>query len=319
MPPDLRRGLGQRSIGPGATADNLLRELVSIEPPPLNRVSVLINSNAKYKMQPRLEVISSGLANRADQPPLLFVHGAWHGAWCWDCGFLDRVAQQGYEVHAMSLRGHGNSEGYERLRTTRVRDYVDDISAVIDNLRAPPVVIGHSMGGFLAQKLMERRRLPGVVLMASLPPNGVAGFVGKLLRTDPVGVLQANLTLNMKSVVSTSDRVKHLFFSDFVSDTDVECFKAQMGDEAFLAYVDMMFADLCKPAKGTPVLVLGAENDAIFSVETTRRIAEIYGTKPFIFPDMAHDMMLEAGWEKVADAIVDWIRGGCSIHLPLAA
>lgn len=269
-------------------------------------------------MQPRLEVISSG-EPRADRPPLLFVHGGWHGAWCWDCGFLERLAAQGFEVHAMSLRGHGASDGAERLRTTRVRDFVDDISTVIDGLGAPPVVVGHSMGGFLTQKLMERRRLPGAVLMASMPPNGVAGFVGKLLRTDPVGVLQANLTLNMKLVVSTSDRVKGLFFSDVMPDSDVERIAARLGDEAFLAYLDMMFADLCKPAKGTPVLVLGAENDAIFSVATTRRIAEAYGTEALIFPDMAHDMMLEAGWEKVADAVADWVRGGCQARLPLAA
>lgn len=270
-------------------------------------------------MQPRLEVISSGLSKHADQPPLLFVHGAWHGAWCWNCGFLDRVARQGYEVHAMSLRGHGASEGHERLRTTRVRDFVDDISAVIDALRAPPVVIGHSMGGFLTQKLMERRRLPGAVLMASMPPNGVAGFVGKLLRTDPVGLLQANLTLNMRLMVSTPERVKDLFFSDLTADAEIAAFAARMGDEAYLAYLDMMFADLCKPAKGTPVLVLGAENDAIFSVATTRRIAETYETEPIIFPGMAHDMMLDAGWEKVADAIVDWIGDGRRVRLPLAA
>jgi len=136
----------------------------------------------------------------------LLVHGAWHGAWCWDRGFLDRVAAHGFDVCALSLRGHGNSAGHERLRTTRVRDFVDDIETVVDSLRAAPVIIGHSMGGFLTQKLMERRRLPGAVLLASMPPGGVAAFVAKLIRTDPVGALQANLTLQLNHGVDAGAR-----------------------------------------------------------------------------------------------------------------
>lgn len=266
----------------------------------------------------RLEIISRHCGADSSHPPLLFVHGAWHGAWCWNRGFLERLSQQGFDVHAMSLRGHGASAGHERLRTTRVRDFVDDIEEVADALRASPVVIGHSMGGFLTQKLMERRRLPGAVLVASAPPSGVVGFLGKMIRTDPVAVLQANLMLQLKSVVSTPDRVKRLFFSDQTPDADIELFASRMGDEAFLAYLDMLFVDLCTPAKGTPVLALGAEFDAIFPVETTRRIAAAYGTEAILFP-MAHDMMLEPGWERVADTIAEWVREGCRQPVPLAA
>jgi pimeloyl-ACP methyl ester carboxylesterase len=268
--------------------------------------------------QARLEVIRRNGDPAGRNPPLLFVHGAWHGAWCWDRGFLERVARQGLDVYAMSLRGHGASAGHERLRTTRVRDFVDDIEEVVDSLRARPVIIGHSMGGFLTQKLMERRSLPGAVLLASMPPNGVGGFVGKLIRTDPVGALQANLTLQLKPVVSTPDRVKRLFFSEVMSDEDVDLYASKLGNEAFLAYLDMLFGDLCTPAKGTPVLVLGAKNDAIFPVQAQNRLAASYGTEALIFP-MAHDMMLEPGWERVADTIAKWVRGGCRQPIPLAA
>jgi len=268
-------------------------------------------SAAARMQRSRLEIISRGNAADSASPPLLFMHGGWHGAWCWDQGFLERVAGQDFEVHAMSLRGHGESAGREHLRRTRVRDFVDDIEEVADSLPSPPVVIGHSMGGFLTQKLMERRRLRGAVLLASMPPDGVGEFLGRLLRTDPVGVLQANLTLRLTSVISTPDRVRRLFFSARTPDEEVELIASRLGDEAFLAYLDMVFADLCEPATGTPVLVLGAERDAIFPVETTRRIAAAYATKAMIFPDMAHDMMLEPGWESVADTIVDWVRAGC--------
>jgi pimeloyl-ACP methyl ester carboxylesterase len=201
---------------------------------------------------------------------------------------------------------------------TRVRDFVDDIEEVADRLPAPPVIIGHSMSGFLTQKLMERRRLAGAVLLASMPPSGVVSFVGKLIRTDPVGAIQANLTLKLKPVVSTPDRVKRLFFSEVVSDKEVDLYASQLGNEAFFAYLDMLFGDLCTPAAGTPVLVLGAANDAIFPVDTQKSIAAAYGTQAVIFP-MAHDMMLEPGWEHVADTIAEWVREGCHRFVPLAA
>jgi pimeloyl-ACP methyl ester carboxylesterase len=266
----------------------------------------------------RLEVLRRNGDAAGQNPPLLFVHGAWHGAWCWDCGFLERISKQGFDVFAMSLRGHGNSAGHEHLRMTRVRDFVDDIEQVADSLPAAPVIVGHSMGGFLTQKLMERRRLAGAVLLASMPPSGVVSFVGKLIRTDPVGALQANLTLKLKPVVSTPDRVKRLFFSEIVSDEDVDLYASQLGNEAFFAYLDMLFGDLCTPAAGTPVLVLGAANDAIFPVDTQKSIAAAYGTQAVIFP-MAHDMMLEPGWEHVADTIAEWVREGCHRFVPLAA
>ena len=266
-----------------------------------------------------LEVISKGESRDPRTPPLLFVHGAWHAAWCWDRGFLDRLAGQGFEVHAVSLRGHGESDGRDRLRVTRVRDYVDDVNSVVDGLSAPPVVVGHSMGGFVVQKLMERRPLPGAVLMASVPPNGVAALLPKLIRKDPVGMLLANLTLALKPLVSTTDRVKGLFFSDDVSAADLEACAASMGNEAFFAYLDMLFADLCQPSAATPILVLGAEADALFSPEATRKVAAAYQTAAVIFPGMGHNMMLDTGWEQVADAIAAWVRVACVRKVRIAA
>jgi pimeloyl-ACP methyl ester carboxylesterase len=181
------------------------------------------------------------------------------------------------------------------------------------------VVVGHSMGGFLAQKLMARRRLPGVVLLASVPPTGVLPLLVKLTLIDPLGVLRANALVRLDPVVSTRERVRRLLFSPSAPRSDVDFVAARIGNEAFLAYLDMLFRDLCKPATGTPVLVMGAENDFLFSPESTRRIAAAYGTEAILFPNMAHDMMLEPGWESVADRIVDWVLGGCRPLAPTVA
>ena len=94
-----------------------------------------------------LEVIDKGSATKSHPVPLLFVHGALHAAWCWDEHFLDFFAAEGYRAIAVSLRGHGQSSGGERLRWTRIQDYADDVAETAAQLPIPPVLVGHSMGG----------------------------------------------------------------------------------------------------------------------------------------------------------------------------
>ena len=81
-----------------------------------------------------LEVISKTPAAGAHATPVLFVHGAWHGAWCWDEGFLDFFAARGFTAHALSLRNHGASDSAGSLRFRRISEYVDDVSRVAASL-----------------------------------------------------------------------------------------------------------------------------------------------------------------------------------------
>jgi len=93
---------------------------------------------------------------KAYSTPLLFVHGAWHGAWCWNQGFMQYFAGRWFSVHALSLRGHGTSAGHEGLRRFRIADYVQDVSRVASTLDEPPILIGHSMGVLLCKSIWKQ-------------------------------------------------------------------------------------------------------------------------------------------------------------------
>src|SRR5689334_22597448 len=71
-----------------------------------------------------LEVIDKGSATERHPVPLLFVHGAWHAAWCWDEHFLAFFADRGYRAVALSLRGHGGSPTSKPLSRCSAADYV---------------------------------------------------------------------------------------------------------------------------------------------------------------------------------------------------
>ena len=123
------------------------------------------------------------------------MHGAWHAAWCWEY-FLPYFAQQGYTAHALSLRGHGQSDGAARLRWYSVADSLADIMQVAQTLPAPPILIGHSLGGYMIQKYLERYDAPAAVLLASVPVTGILGFALRYARRHPWHFLKAQLYLN---------------------------------------------------------------------------------------------------------------------------
>jgi pimeloyl-ACP methyl ester carboxylesterase len=257
----------------------------------------------------KLEIISKQPTEPSFAAPLLFVHGAWHGAWCWDAHFLDYFAGQGFTVHAVSLRGHGDSEGKRKLRWTRIADYVEDVAQAAARLPSPPIVIGHSMGGLVVQKYLEQHSAPAGVLLASVPPSGVLGTTLRLAMRHPLIFAMVNLKLSLYPLVATPALARESFFSEGLSDDLVNDYWERLQDESFLGFLDMLALNLPRPEKiKTPLLVLGAEKDTVFTTDEVKTTAKAYNTEAEIFTGMAHDMMLEPDWRLVAERMAGWLR-----------
>jgi pimeloyl-ACP methyl ester carboxylesterase len=239
-------------------------------------------------------------------PPILLIHGAWHGPWCWNA-FAERLRGRGHDVRALRLRGH---DGDGARIWHRIRDYVRDVERAAAEFDRPPIPVGHSMGGVLVQKYLERNPAPAAVFMASIPSGGVLRPVARLAARHPVAFTKANLQLRLRPLVSTSPLVRDLFFTDRTPQAVVDDCRAQLGDESYLAFLEMLlFLARPRPRRiQTPVLVLGAERDGFFTVREVERTARDYGTEAHVVPGMGHNMMLDDGWEKVADSIAAWLK-----------
>lgn len=257
-----------------------------------------------------LEVVTHEPTTSTRSTPLLFIHGAWHGAWCWTEHFLPYFAEHGYTSHAIDLRGHGKSEGADRLRWTGISHYVSDVGQVVNQLDEPPVLIGHSMGGLVVQKYLESdSKIPAAVLLASVPPSGVVRTTLNLAMRHPIAFLKANATLQLYPIVGTQELTREAFFSADMHEEQVRSFYDRIQNESYRAFLDMMLLKLPRPTRvKTPMLVLGAANDTIFSNNEVKASAQAYRTQAEIFDDMAHDMMLEAGWQSVAERILSWLE-----------
>jgi pimeloyl-ACP methyl ester carboxylesterase len=263
----------------------------------------------------RLEVISELPTGGQRPTPLLFVHGACAGAWVWETHFLPYFACHGYAAHALSLRGHGDSEGHERLAFARLRDYVDDVEQVAGGLAAAPVVIGHSLGGMVVQKYLHRhpKTVPAAVLMASPPPHGILGSYFHMLFRHPRLLIDMSL-LQMLGPFGLQftgvHRIRRALFSDDTAHEVFYAFAPRLEAESAMAVVDLWGLDTV-PSRRTldlPVLVLGAENDAFIYSGALWETAWTYRTRPEVFADMGHALMLDHHWEQVAARILEWLE-----------
>ncbi|MCP4673447.1 MAG: alpha/beta hydrolase [Desulfobacula sp.] len=256
----------------------------------------------------KLEMISKYPSVKKKSVPILFVHGAWHAAWCWDVHFLEYFAKHGFEAHAVSLRGHGKSEGREKLGWTRISDYVEDVEKTVQQFSIPPVIIGHSMGGLVVQKYLEHSSAPCAVLLATVPTAGVLATTIRIALKHPIAFAKVHFSLSLFPLVATSGLAREAFFSEGFADEELLTYSKLLQDESYLGFLDMLVFNLPKPKKvKTPMLVLGAERDTMFHPREIEKTAMAYNTKAEIFTDMAHDMMLELKWQDVAERIIAWI------------
>jgi len=257
-----------------------------------------------------LEVISRQPPEKVSprRTPLLFLHGAYAAAWCWDEHFLPYFAAQGYESHALSFSGHGDSPGREHLDSFGIDHYVRDVAAVAETLPAPPVLVGHSMGGMVAQKYLESHKAAGVVLMSSVPPQGLWAAALGLAFQKPGLMSDLNRLLGGGRVAL--DTLRAAMFAQPVAMEDLARWYKRMQPESHRAIWDMTLFNL--PLKSRmrlpPLLVLGAEHDTLIPASQVEMTARHYGVEAEIFPGMGHGLMLELGWRQVAERVLGWLE-----------
>lgn len=262
-----------------------------------------------------LEIVAKLPPHDTGRTPLLFVPGMQHGAWCWDVHFLDFFAEAGYPAYAVSLRGHGKSEGPKDLRWTRIGDYVDDLANAVARLPRSPILIGHSMGGFIIQKYLEEHHAPGAVLLSSPSPRGMLGTALRVARRRPLAFAKVSLTFSLLPLIATPDLAREAYLSADLPRAELLSYWSRMQDDSYLAFLDMVALDLPDPVKVTsPIFVVGAGRDNMLRPSDMETSARTYHAPLEIVPDVAHDSMLEVRWRSVAERILCWLDEQGSAH-----
>lgn len=265
-----------------------------------------------------LDLISRYPETTPKPTPLLFVHGSFSDARVWDANFLPYFAQQGYESHAVSLRGHGLSEGHDHLHTWRLADYVDDLDKAVQGMSRPPLLIGHSMGGMVIQKYLEDHTgIAGMALMASVPPQGLLPTNLHMAMRHPIRFQQMLLFAMLGPRYGTLEMMRGLLFSKDMPLAKLQEYFDLVQAESQRVAMDMMWFNPLRLKPGQlwlPLLVMGAQNDVFVSPAMVQETARFYRTEAQILPNMAHAMMLEMNWREAADVLLDWLERTVSVQ-----
>ncbi len=254
-----------------------------------------------------LEVLDTGGEAATHKTPLLFVHGTAHAAWCWEEHFLGYFAEHGYRAAAVNLRGHGRSLISTSIRRVSMSDFVEDLRASVLAMGTAPVLIGHSLGGFVIARYMEHYDAPGAVLVASAPPYGSWGTLSRALRHYPGLMLKTVLRGKLALDFSAPALARSWFFSEDLPEELVVRYAARLQEESDWALLDCLFHRALRTRRSVPMLVLAAQDDFVFSPRETFATARAYGADWQLIPDLAHDVMLDTRWRSAADAVRRWL------------
>jgi pimeloyl-ACP methyl ester carboxylesterase len=258
----------------------------------------------------RLEVRSRVPRTRTRKPALLFVHGGYCDAWCWEPHFLPWFAEHGYPAYALSLRGHGESGGHESLWMTGIDDYASDVERVAAGIGGAPVFVGHSMGAAIVERIVAKRPVRGAALLAPLPPAGLLPAATRLAADHPDYLFQ--MATRFDPIALSTDILHTLepfYFSPRMPRDLLRQAGRHLNAESPRALLDLSLRlHWARPDRdGRPLFALGVEGDRICTVNEVRATAAHYDIDATILPGLAHMMMLEPGWEAVTEAIEDWL------------
>jgi pimeloyl-ACP methyl ester carboxylesterase len=258
----------------------------------------------------RLELVHAGAQGPRKPVSLLFIHGICNAAWVWQPHFLPYFASLGYDSYALSLRGHGGSEGREKIRQFGLGDFADDVHRACEQIGAPIIVVGHSLGGAVTQNYIRRGgKAEGVVLLCAAPPHGLLRAAMQMQAQNPAlahelrialtrGIRWTNLDIIEKGLFAHAPDagLRRLVF-ERMEDVAAEAGRQAMGWSSFAPL----------PWAMPKLLVMGCERDWFVPAGDVRLTAIYYGVRSVIVRNGAHAIMLDANWQDAAEPIAGWL------------
>lgn len=245
---------------------------------------------------------------------VFMIHGMWGGPFYWE-PFRSVLEPAGWHCIATTLPFHDADPADPpdpRLGRASLLDYAAALEAEIAALPAPPVLIGHSMGGLLAQMLCARGRARAAVLLAPASPAGIFAIRPSVLRSFlPVMLRWGFWRRPMRQPFATAvyamlhrlpETQQRETYARFVHES------GRAAAEIGFWPLDRRRASHVDPARVTcPLLVLTGAEDRITPAPVVRQVARRYGAGYHELDGHAHWLMAEPGWEAVAARVLDWL------------
>ena len=248
---------------------------------------------------------------------LFMIHGMWVGSWCWD-NYRDFFEKAGYRTIAPDLPYHGCGilRPDPRLGKTSLRDYFSFLCQEIEKLDEPPIVIGHSLGGLLAQMLAARGMVEKAVLLTPAAPAGIITARPSVLKICAPIMLLPNFW--NRSIPATYPLAKYSILNGFDDESEAKRVFEKIGYESGRVLFEVGFWALDKNFTTyidandvqCPMLILSASEDRIMPASVVFHIWRKYlhCAKYHCLDGFAHWLVGEPNWQDVALRIKNWLE-----------
>lgn len=245
------------------------------------------------------------------KPTIVMVHGAFCGGWTFD-QFRRPFEAAGHACLTPDLPGHAVGARREQVVGLSIADYAKHVAAVVAAQPAPPVLIGHSLGGLVAQLAAARAPVCALILLAPSPPWGVQG--GSLEEAISAVSLYA-LGPYWALAVDPDYAAAAAYSLNRLEQAERKAIFARMAPESGRAlwetlnwWLDPFMTTSVDAARiAAPALAIVGESDVIHPAATVRQTAARLRASVQVMPKMSHWLPGEPGWEAVAEACLAWL------------
>ena len=255
--------------------------------------------------------------------PVVFIHGLWLHATSWG-PWIDLFKQAGYEPTAPGWPHEPRTvaaarEDPDAVAGIGIDEATEHFASVIGQLDAPPVLVGHSFGGLLAEKLLGEGLAAAAV---AIDPAQIKGVLPLPLAQLRAGFPALGNPANRGRAVSLTAKEFRFGFGNALTEEE--------SDELFGAWTIPSPArplfqaaaanfSLHSPAavktdnqdRGPLLLISGLEDHTVPDVVTRSTLKQYRSSSAVTelkqFEGRGHSLTIDHGWRDVADAVLAWL------------
>jgi alpha-beta hydrolase superfamily lysophospholipase len=255
--------------------------------------------------------------------PVLFVHGLWLHPTSWG-PWEDFFRDAGHTPVAPGWPGVADTVEETRRNPDSVagkgiEDVVQHYARIIRDLESPPIVIGHSFGGLIAQRLLGQSLAGAAVAIDAAPIKGVLPLPISALRAAFPAL--SNPANRNRAVSLTAEQFRYAFGNAVSQDESDELYERwtipapgkplfQAAAANFSPHAETK-VDTENETRGPLLLIMGGKDHTVPEAITKSTLKQYKHSSAVTdlkeFPDRGHSLVVDKGWAEVADTVLAWL------------
>lgn len=256
--------------------------------------------------------------------PVVLIHGMWSTPDVFK-ELKHFFENEGYEVFTPRLPFHYPMQEMDKeakvgLKQSGIDDYVNAVSDVINSLDKKPIVVGHSMGGLLAQLIAAKHECERLILLSSAAPAGIHSWSWSVIRTLGHNLFKFPLwksitTMHLKNIqYGVANSQPQEIQKELASEITLESGRASWQIAMWFLYKNPR-TTVDTSNTNCPVLVIGGTEDKITPIKIQRQIAEEYAHKATLseIRNACHWTIGGTFFPQVSQTMLDWLNKNSAI------